>query len=105
MKVKLKYNFNTSGELEVYMNSLKGWYRTTATDFRAFNGKRRITQPTAPQKRGEIFNVEMITEEYKGPVYVYGTNIVYEFTDENSGTIVTGDLYDKLHRISKKREL
>ena len=54
---KLKYDFETAANLEVFMPNLNDWYRVTAREFRSFNGKRRIN------------NVEHI-----GNVYLYGTN-------------------------------
>ena len=44
--VKLINDFNTAGSLEVFNTKLNGWFRVTAKDFRSFDGKRRITQPT-----------------------------------------------------------
>jgi len=54
---KIKYDFNTAANLELWMPNLNGWYRVTSREFRSFNGKRRINE-----------------EEYKGPVYHYATN-------------------------------
>ena len=54
---KIKYDFETAANLEVFMPNLNGWYRVTSREFRSFNGKRRIN------------NVE-----YNGDVYLYGTN-------------------------------
>ena len=54
---KIKYDFDTARNLEIFMPNLKGWYRVTSREFRSFNGKRRIQG-----------------EEYNGPVYLYGTN-------------------------------
>jgi hypothetical protein len=54
---KLKYEFNTASNLEVFMINLNDWYRVTSREFRSFNGKRRIN------------NVE-----YNGPIYHYATN-------------------------------
>lgn len=55
--IKIKYDFNTASNLEVFMPNLDGWYRVTSREFRAFNGGRRIN--------GELYN---------GPVYLYNTN-------------------------------
>ena len=82
---KLDNNFNTAGVLEV---KIKGtWYRTTARDFRSFDGPRRITQPEKQPGKGiaTFFDVNMITNEYFGPVYFHSTN--YTVTPNNSGTI------------------
>jgi hypothetical protein len=54
---KLKYEFETAANLEVFMPNLNDWYRVTAREFRSFTGKRRIN------------NVE-----YDDDVYLYGTN-------------------------------
>jgi len=52
---KLHYDFNTAANLEVEFDGV--WYRTTAREFRSFNGSRRI-----------------YGEQYSGPVYLFGTN-------------------------------
>jgi hypothetical protein len=54
---KLKYDFNTATNLEIFMVDLDGWYRVTSREFRSYNGKRRING-----------------EPYIGPVYLYNTN-------------------------------
>lgn len=54
---KLKYDFDTAGNLEVFIPNLDGWYRVTSREFRSFNGKRR--------RNGE---------SYDGPIYMYNTN-------------------------------
>ncbi len=54
---KIKYDFNTASNLEVFMPNLDGWYRVTSREFRSFNGKRRLN--------GNL---------YEGNVYHYGTN-------------------------------
>jgi hypothetical protein len=54
---KLKYCFDTSKHLEVFLPTLNNWFRVTARDFRSFNGKRRIQN-----------------EEYNGPIYFHYTN-------------------------------
>ena len=54
---KLKYDFNESGYLEVYMPTLNDWFRVISKEFRSFNGDRRVNGV-----------------EYIGPVYSYGTN-------------------------------
>ena len=72
--VKLYFDFDTAGVLEIWMPKLNGWYRVTSREFRSYDGKRRITKPVKPQGRGEIFNVPMVTTEYDGPVFLWGTN-------------------------------
>lgn len=54
---KLKYDFNTASNLEVFMPNLNDWYRVTSREFRSFNGKRRINN-----------------EQYYGNVYHYESN-------------------------------
>ena len=56
-KKKMEYLFNEAKHLEIYMPGLSRWHRVTPTDFRSFDGKRRIQG-----------------EEYEGPLYAYGTN-------------------------------
>jgi len=72
--VKMHYDFDTAAVLEVWMPKLNGWYRVTSREFRSFDGKRRLTKPIKPQGRGEIYSVPMKTEEYHGPVFMWGTN-------------------------------
>jgi|TARA_R110000782_G_scaffold87008_6_gene168477 hypothetical protein len=54
---KPEYLFNEAKCLEIYMPGLGRWHRVTPTDFRSFDGKRRL--------QGEL---------YEGPLYAYGTN-------------------------------
>jgi hypothetical protein len=74
LTVKLEYPFNTAGVLECYYPDSDVWYRTTASEFRAFDGRRRITEPEYVSRFNN--NIPMITEEYFGPVYHLGTNTV-----------------------------
>ena len=39
--VKMEYDFDTAGVLEVWVPKLNGWYRVTSRDFRSFRAKRR----------------------------------------------------------------
>jgi len=96
---KLIYEFNTSGLLEVFMSNLGGWYRTTAKDFRSFNGPRRITIPTEIEL-GNV-KVPMETFEYYGPVYSYGTNKVVDFSD--TGSLAKNEIWEKSRKISEQR--
>lgn len=96
---KLKYDFNTAGVLEVYMTNLNGWYRTTAKEFRSFNGPRRITIPTEIEHGNVV--VPMETFEYYGPVYQFGSNKVVEFSD--TGSIEKSELWEKSRKISEQR--
>jgi hypothetical protein len=54
---KIKYDFNTAANLEIWMPNLKDWYRVIPREFRSFNGKRRINY-----------------EEYNGDIYHYESN-------------------------------
>ena len=63
--VKLIYDFNSARCCEVNYIEDK-WARVTAREFRSWNGKRRILNVENPNKP--------YYEEYRGPVYYYGTN-------------------------------
>jgi hypothetical protein len=54
---KIKYDFNTAANLEIYMPGLGRYHRVTSREFRSFNGKRRINN-----------------EQYHGNVYHYESN-------------------------------
>ena len=54
---KMEFLFNESKNLEIFLPNLNNWYRVTPTDFRSFDGKRRIQG-----------------KKYEGPLYAYGTN-------------------------------
>jgi len=96
--VKLHYDFNTAGCLEVYMND--AWYRATAREFRSFDGLRRITEPTHIE-HGNV-NVPMVTYDYWGPVYMFGTNNEMAYT--NSGSMYTGKIWETNRKISESRK-
>jgi|TARA_B110000285_G_scaffold153544_1_gene171370 hypothetical protein len=72
--VKLHHDFDTAAVLEVWMPKLDGWYRVTSREFRSFDGERRYTKPIRPQGLGEVNDIEMVTTEYNGPVFLWGTN-------------------------------
>ena len=78
---KLEYDFNTAGVLEVCMNST--WYRTTAREFRSFDGPRRITEPIQqPGKDIKSYSdIKFKTYDYYGPVYLFATNTLVEKKD------------------------
>jgi hypothetical protein len=82
--VKLHFDFDTAGVLEVWMPKLDGWYRVTSSVFRSYDGKRRITKPIKPQGLGEVNNVEMVTTEYNGPVFLLGTNNYVDYKGTHS---------------------
>ena len=63
--IKLTYDFESSRCCEVSING-EVWARVTAREFRSWNGYRRILNIDNPDKA--------FYEEYKGPVYYYGTN-------------------------------
>jgi hypothetical protein len=54
---KIKYDFNTAANLEIYMPGLGRYHRVTPREFRSFNGKRRINE-----------------EPYNGNIYHYESN-------------------------------
>ena len=84
--VKLEYNFNTVGVLEVFIKDT--WYRVTSRYFRSFDGPRRITEPTKQPGQGikGFFDVEFETKDYFGPVYMHGTNNIV--TPKNLQTVI-----------------
>lgn len=96
---KMVYDFNTAGVLEVYMPRLKDWYRVTASEFRSFNGKRRISEPTEVIL-GKV-DIETKTYDYFGPVYKYGTNSIVEYVE--SGSIEESEVYKIRKSISENR--
>lgn len=82
---KLEYDFNTAWACEIQLPS-GTWKRTLETNFRSYNGPRRITRPT----RVELGNpyVENETFEYTGPVYYYKTNTICDRSKYPVNTIV-----------------
>lgn len=75
---QLKYDFDTARNLEVYLNGK--WFRTTSREFRSFNGRRKIQG-----------------KEYKGPVYLYGTNTKVNPEDYSKSPIV-GHKWESVRR-------
>ena len=97
---KLINPFNTAGVLEVYMPKLKGWYRVTAREFRSFDGKRRITEPTKVEHSNPW--VKMRTYKYSGPVFLWGTNM--ELAEPtNEGKLVESPYYIEMRELSGSR--
>lgn len=94
---KLVFDFNTAGCLEIFKSGQ--WFRATAREFRSFDGLRRITEPTRVE-HGNV-DVPMRTYEYWGPVYMFGSNKEMTFT--NSGSLFTGEIWDKNRKISEQR--
>ena len=97
--VKMEYDFDTAGVLEVWVPKLNGWYRVTSRDFRSFNGPRRITEPTKVE-HGNPW-VDLRTYEYHGPVYQWGTNNVVDFSD--TGSLVKSKAWEEARKISEDR--
>ena len=54
---KMRYDFQTASNLEIFLPIKKDWYRVTSREFRSWTGKRRINEV-----------------EYDGPVYLFGMN-------------------------------
>ena len=98
---KLRYEFSTSAHLEVWVEALQDWYRVTPTTFRSYDSKRRITQPDKVVRGIENTSVKLITTQYNGPVYEWGTNIVVPYTGK--GGTVQSVHSQKLTSISEKR--
>jgi hypothetical protein len=95
--VKLQYDFNTAGVLEVCMKGT--WHRATSREFRSFDGKRRITEPTKTELGNVI--VPMRTYDYNGPVYMFGTN--NEVKTINEEKIVTSAYWDEARKQTEER--
>lgn len=89
--------FNTAGCLEIFCNDI--WTRVTSKDFRAFNGPRRITEPSETIL-GKV-DVDLITYEYYGPVYTWGTNNLVDYSD--TGSIAKNEIWNKARKISETR--
>ena len=71
---KMRYDFPTEAVLEV---QIKGnWYRVTSREFRSFDSDRRYSVPVQQPGIGmpDVENLEFITIDYNGPLYMYGTN-------------------------------
>ena len=80
-KKKLKTDFDTSANLEVYLDNPKQWVRVTSNDFRSFIGKRRINNM-----------------EYEGLFYLHKTNDEINPNDYPNNTLA-GFVYDSKKRI------
>ena len=96
---KMVFDFNTAGSLEIN-HPVVGWHRVTARDFRSFDGERRITEPE--YTRLSTVEVPMITREYFGPVYLWGTNKQVRYS--NSGKLMDSPAYNRLNKISGSRK-
>jgi hypothetical protein len=82
--IKLKYDFNTAWACEIYYKDK--WRRVLETDFRAFNGPRRLIKPTETLL-GQV-KVPTETIEYTGPLYYHGTNEVVDRIGQPEGEII-----------------
>lgn len=96
---KLKFEFNPLALLEIQFNDDDRWFRVSAEYFRAFDGKRRISEPSITVKG--VAEVPMNVYEYKGPVYIWGTNT--KVVERNTGKVVTGPEYEAHGAASKQR--
>ena len=94
---KLEYDFPTHGVCEIKMKGT--WYRTTEREFRSFDGPRRYSIPEYTKHR--IVEVPMITENYFGPVYVWGTNTTVPY--QGTETIISSSLREKFLEGSRQR--
>ena len=80
---KMEFLFNEAKCLEIYMTGLSRWHRVTPTDFRSFDGKRRIQG-----------------EEYEGPLYAYGTN--RKVSPKHNNKIVSSEVLIERNKRSQK---
>ena len=80
---KMEFLFNESKNLEIFLPNLNNWYRVTPTDFRSFDGKRRIQG-----------------EEYEGPLYAYGTN--RKVSPKHNNKIVSSEILIERNARSQK---
>ena len=80
---KMEFLFNEARCLEIYMPGLSRLHRVTPTDFRSFDGKRRIQG-----------------EEYKGPLYAYGTN--RKVSPKHNNKIVSSEVLIERNARSQK---
>ena len=80
---KMEFLFNESKNLEIFLPNLNNWYRVTPTDFRSFDGKRRIQG-----------------EEYEGPLYAYGTN--RKVSPKHTNKIVPSEVLNERNERSQK---
>lgn len=92
---KLTYDFNTAAVCEVCIKD--NWYRTTAREFRSFDGPRRLTEPIKqPGIRDKFEDIQFRTYEYNGPVYVLYTND--EVIRMDTQTVVTNPFMPKVQK-------
>ena len=99
---KLTYDFPTDAKLEVMIKNK--WYRVTSREFRSFDSKRRYSRPERQPGIGQtdIDEIEYITVEYDGPLYMYGTNkAVYKTFNEK---MVNSPYYEDMMAISQSKK-
>jgi hypothetical protein len=82
--VKLIYDFPTQLSTEVFEND--DWTRATCNRFRSFNGPRRIMKFDSKN--------EPFYENYKGPVFLFETNIVLKDMTKK-GYVYANDIMPK----------
>mgnify|MGYP003149482237 CR=1 FL=1 len=80
---KMEYLFNEAKCLEIYIPNLNRWHRVTPTDFRSFDGKRRIQG-----------------KEYEGPLYAYGTN--RKVSPKHNNKIIPSEILNQRNSHSQK---
>ncbi len=80
---KMEYLFNEAKHLEIYIPTLNRWHRVTPTDFRSWDGKRRIQG-----------------EEYEGPLYAYGTN--RKVSPKHNNKIIPSEVLNQRNARSQK---
>ena len=78
---KLINDFRCEGVLEVFIEDT--WFRVIATEFRSFDGPRRVSLPGNTKHYAKITENDelMFTSEYHGPVYLYRTNTVVPYSN------------------------
>ena len=80
---KMEFLFNEARCLEIYMPGLSRWHRVTPTDFRSFDGKRRIQG-----------------KKYEGPLYAYETN--RKVSPKHNNKIVSSEVLIERNARSQK---
>lgn len=91
--IKLQYDFNSARCCEIEYLPGK-WIRTTPREFRSFSGNRRILNVNSASNP--------FYEEYRGPVYLFGTNHIVTECSKNQVQFENGvdprDTYRKRGR-------
>jgi len=90
---KLIYDFPTEAVLEVKMKGK--WFRTTARDFRSFDGERRYTKPIKQPGIGDnMFDVPDETIVHRGNLYAFESNEI--LPKLNTNKIYTNESWKKM---------